>query len=236
VLYSSAEKHGIKYIIEGHSFRTEGIAPLNWIYMDGKYISSVHKTFGKLKMKTYPLMTLWRFVRWTALSGIHRVRPLYFMQYEKERVKKMLAEQYDWEWYGGHHLENRYTAFVHLYTLPQRWKADLRLLGNAALVRSGQTTRDEALDALREPVECPEELLRLVKKRLQFSDAEFDAAMALPHKSWHDYPNYKRTFERLRPLFALLVKLGRVPESFYMKFCFPNELGKSGEQSSGPSA
>ena len=36
----------IKYIFDGHSFRTEGIAPLDWSYMDGKYVSSVHKKYG----------------------------------------------------------------------------------------------------------------------------------------------------------------------------------------------
>jgi len=232
VLYASAEKHGLKYIIEGHSFRTEGIAPLNWIYMDGKYIASVHKMYGQRKMKTYPLMTLWKFIRWTALSRINRVRPLYYIDYDKEAVKRMLSEKYDWQWYGGHHLENRYAAFVHLYSLPVRWHADLRLLGNAALVRSGQTRREDALEVLKEPVNCPDELLRLVKKRFHFTDEEFEQVMTLPEKSWKDYPNYKRSFERLRPVFALLVKVGRVPESFYMKFCFPNELGEDGEQSS----
>ncbi|MCA1587780.1 MAG: hypothetical protein LC744_03720 [Chloroflexi bacterium] len=35
-LHMAAEKHGLKYIIEGHSFRTEGVAPLGWIYMDAR--------------------------------------------------------------------------------------------------------------------------------------------------------------------------------------------------------
>ena len=45
-LNMAAEKFGLRYVIEGHNFRTEGIAPLGWIYMDGKYIKSVHKKFG----------------------------------------------------------------------------------------------------------------------------------------------------------------------------------------------
>ena len=32
-LYKAAEQYGIKYIFEGHSFRTEGISPLGWLYM-----------------------------------------------------------------------------------------------------------------------------------------------------------------------------------------------------------
>lgn len=226
VLYRTAERHGIKYIVEGHSFRTEGIAPLDWIYMDGRYIRSVHRRFGDVSMKTYPNMSIAQFIRWTAVRGIQRVRPLYYMDYDKEQVKEMLSEKYGWQWYGGHHLENRYTAFVHLYFLPRRWAADLRYLGDAALVRSRQQSRETALAHLREPVECPDELLELVKKRLGFSDQSFEEAMNIPRKYWHDYPNYKRTFEHLRPLFAALVKSGKVPKSFYMKFCFPSQFGK----------
>ncbi|MCG8547421.1 MAG: LPS biosynthesis protein [Alphaproteobacteria bacterium] len=229
VLYATAEAHGLKYVVEGHSFRTEGIAPLDWSYMDGRYIASVHRQFGTRAMKTYPNMSLWQFLRWTAVRGIQRVRPLYNMEYPKEEVKAMLADQYDWQWYGGHHLENRFTAFFVNYVLTRRWNNDLRYLGHAALVRSGQLDRQQALNELSQPVDFDVDVKNLVQKRLGFDDAELERVMTLPHKTWRDFPNYKRTFERLRPLFALLVKTGRVPESFYMKFCFPNELGEDGE-------
>lgn len=226
VLYRTAERHGLKYIVEGHSFRTEGIAPLGWSYMDGRYIASVHKRFGRMKMKTYPNMTLLQFLRWTVLRGIRRVRPLYFMEYPKEEVKKRLTQEFDWQWYGGHHLESRFTYFFVSHVLTKRWNNDLRHLGHAALVRSNQLDREKALQELREPVECPEEILHLVKKRLKFSDEEFERIMTLPKKTWRDFPNYKRTFERLRPLFYILTKMGRVPESFYVKFCFSSEFGE----------
>lgn len=230
VLYKAAEKHGLKYIVEGHSFRTEGIAPLGWSYMDGRYIASVHKKYGRVKPKTYPNMTLARFLRWTVFRGIRRVRPLYYMDYPKEEVKERLAQEFNWQWYGGHHLESRFTCFFVSYVLPQRWNDDLRYLGHAALVRSNQLERQEALRELQNPVECPEEILNLVKKRLGFNDEEFERVMALPKKTWRDFPNYKRTFERLRPLFYLLAKIGRVPESFYVKFCFPSEFGEMTDQ------
>ncbi|MGE4552572.1 MAG: N-acetyl sugar amidotransferase, partial [Desulfovibrionaceae bacterium] len=41
----AALKHGIKYIFEGHSFRTEGVAPLGWMYMDGKYIQDLQSKY-----------------------------------------------------------------------------------------------------------------------------------------------------------------------------------------------
>lgn len=229
-LYLAAEKHGIKYLIEGHSFRTEGVSPLGWLYMDGKYIKSVHQQYGSLPMKTFPNMTLVRFLRWSAVRGIRRVRPLYYMDYDKTATKEMLKQTYGWEWYGGHHLENRFTAFYHSYFMPRRFGVDQRANGCAALVRSGQLSREEALKELSQPPHLDEEILELVKKRLGFDDEQFKQVMEQPLKTWHDFPTYKKTFERLRPLFYLLTKIGRIPESFYIKFCFP--LKKMGDVTS----
>jgi len=225
VLYRSAEKHGIRYIIEGHSFRTEGVSPLGWLYMDGRYIESVHKQFGQVPMSTYPNMPFRQFVKWAAFSGIRRIRPLYYLDYHKEPTKKFLSDTFGWEWYGGHHLENRFTAFYHSYFLPQRFDIDMRILGNAALVRSGQMTREEGERLLAEPPVCDPEILALVKKRLGFSDQEFEEVMTAPVHTYRDYPTYKKTFERLRPFFWALYKLDRVPKSFYVKFCQASSIG-----------
>ena len=54
-LYRAANKYEVKYILEGHSFITEGVAPLGNIYFDGAYIKNIHEQFGTMKMKTYPL-------------------------------------------------------------------------------------------------------------------------------------------------------------------------------------
>lgn len=221
-LYRAAEEHGVRYIIEGHSFRTEGIAPLGWIYMDGKYISSVHKEFGARPMKTYPNLWLKDFLRWGAVRNIRRIRPLYWMDYDKSAAKALLSSELGWVWYGGHHLENRFTAFWHTYFLPVRYGIDARQLGHAALVRSGQLSREAALEELRQPPVADPEIVGLVKKRLGFTDSEFAAVMELPHRDYWDYPNYKKTFERLRPLFWLLYRFDRVPKSFYMKFTHPD--------------
>jgi hypothetical protein len=219
VLYRSAEKHGIKHIVEGHSFRTEGVSPLGWLYMDGGYIKSVHERYGSVPMRTYPNMEFGQFVRWAALSRIERHRPLYFLDYQKEEVKRFLTETYGWQWYGGHHLENRFTAFYHTYLLPTRFGIDFRQIELSALVRSGQLGRGEAAARFSERRIPDPELLALVKKRLHFSDDEFDTVMTMPARTYRDFPTYKQRFERLRPFFWLMYKAGRVPKSFYVKFC-----------------
>jgi hypothetical protein len=222
VLNWAAEKYGIKYIFEGHSFRTEGVAPLGWVYMDGKYIESVQKQFGTMSLKTYPKMPMINFVKWTALQGIKKIRPLYYIDYVKKDAMSILTREYGWEWYGGHHLENRMTAFAHTYFFPQRYAVDLRMLGHSALVRSGQMKREQGLELISQPQQYDTELIEMVKKRLGFTDEEFEHLMHLPKKTYRDYPTYKKTFERMRPFWWLMYKLNRVPKSFYIKFCFPN--------------
>jgi N-acetyl sugar amidotransferase len=222
VLNMAAEKYKIKYIFEGHSFRTEGVAPLGWVYMDAKYISSIQKQFGTYPLKTFPNMLMPDFIKWTALLGIKKIRPLYYMDYVKKEAMVINTQELGWEWYGGHHLENRFTAFWHTYFAPIRFGIDSRLLGYSALVRSGQLERSQGLELIAKPPEFDPELIDMVKKRLGFTDEEFDALMNLPRKTYQDYPNYKKTFERMRPFWWLMYKLNRVPESFYMKFCFPN--------------
>jgi N-acetyl sugar amidotransferase len=217
-LYKAAEKYGIKYMIEGHSFRTEGVAPLGWIYMDGKYIDSVHRQFGRVPMKSFPNLWLRDQLRWMLFGGIKKIRPLYYMDYDKEAAKQLLTEKYGWQWYGGHHLENRFTAFYHSYFLPTRWDIDFRIAGYSAYCRNRWMTREEAMTLMQEPPYIEDNLVEYVKKRLGFSDAEFDLLINLPKKTYKDYKTYKRTFEVLRPLFWAMYKLDLVPKSFYIKY------------------
>lgn len=214
----AAEKYGVKYVFEGHNFRTEGICPLGWLYMDGKYIQTIQKQFGSIKLKTYPNMLLPAFLRWMVVRRIQKIRPLWYMVYNKEEIKKFLSSDLGWKWYGGHHLENRFTAFYHSYFIPRRTGKDYRQLGYSALIRSGQMTREEGMKLMHKPPYLEPELLEYVKKRLGFSEQEFERLMTMPLRTFREYTTYKKTFERLRPFFWVMYKLNRVPYSFYLKY------------------
>ena len=217
-LYRAAERHDIRYIVEGHSFRTEGICPSGWLYMDGRYISSVHEMFGTVPMRTFPNMPLWSFLKWAVLKRFQRIRPLYYLDYDETATRAFLSREFGWEWYGGHHLENRFTAFYHNFLLPTRFGIDGRTVSLAALVRRGELEREKALAMLDSPPVVDPELLSLVKKRLGFDDEEFERVMALPRRSHRDYPTYERTFRLSKPIWWMLYKADRVPKSFYVKF------------------
>ena len=68
------------------------------------------------------------------------------------------------------------------------------------------------------------ELLEYFKKRLELADNEFNRVMALPPKSYKDYKTYKKTFERMRPIFYMLYKAQLIPQSFYIKYTSKNEI------------
>ncbi len=221
VMYRAAWKNDVQYVLEGHSFVTEGITPVGKNYFDGKYIESIHKKFGRRPRKSYPLMSFCHFMWWSSVARIRKIRPFWYIDYNKEDARAFLEKKFGWKYYGGHHLENRMTAFCHGIYLPQKFKSDLRNNTLAPLARMGKLTREEAWAEYNLPLTIEDELLSYVKKRLELSDSEYQRIMESPPKSWREFPTYKKRFERLRPLFAILAKANLVPMSFYLKYCFP---------------
>ena len=218
VLYRIANKHDVKYILIGHSFITEGITPLGVNYFDGKYIDSIHKKFGQLPMKIFPLMTFNRFLYWTCVARIKRIRPFWYLDYTKKSARKLLEERFGWEYYGGHHHENKMTKFLQSVYLPQKFNTDLRNNSLCGEVRTGKKLREEAWSEYNMPPSV-DDVVDYFKKRLGFSDEEYNRIMNEPPVHWTEYPTYKKRFELLRPLFYILVKANLVPQSFYMKYC-----------------
>ncbi len=223
VLYRAAAKHKIKYVLEGHSYKAEGISPLGTFYVDGKYIKSIQKKFGSYPIRTFPNMTFLAFMNWVLVKRIKKIRPLWYLAYSKEEARAFLERECGWEYYGGHHLENRMTAFMQSYYLPQRFGIDNRYNSLSGAVRSGLMRRADALKVYGEPPYMEAELLEYFKKRLGFSDHEFEKLMSAPLKTYRDYPTYKKLFERLRWLFYLLAKANLVPMSFYIKYTSKSE-------------
>jgi N-acetyl sugar amidotransferase len=222
VMYRAAFKHKIKYIFEGHSYVTEGITPVGRNYFDGRYIRSIHNKFGNLPMKTYPLMTFSRFLFWTVIARIRKIRPFWYIEYNKEEARNFLEKNYDWKYYGGHHLENKMTSFFQSVYAPQKFNSDFRNNTLAALVREGIVSRKYAWNEYKKTPFIEKGLVEYFIKRLNLTNDKYQEIMSRPPKSWMQYPNYKKYFEILKPLFFFLAKLNLVPMSFYLKYCFVN--------------
>lgn len=222
VLRMAASKHKIKYIFEGHSFIAEGVSPIGMNYFDGQYIKDIHKQYGKLKLKTFPNMDFWQFMKWTVVKQLKFIRPLWYIHYSKDEAKQFLKENFGWEYYGGHHLENRSAAFLHSVYNPVKFKLDNRNWTLAASVRAGLLSHEDACRMYYEEQIVPDkEIVEYFKKRTGLSDEEYERVMKGPNRNFRAFKTYKKRFERLRPLFKILVKAQLVPISFYLKYCFP---------------
>src|ERR1700687_3227073 len=102
----------------------------------------------------------------------------------------MLSKEFWWMDYGGHHLENRMTAFHHSYYNPIKFGIDNRNNSLSASVRIGLVSRDAALKEYARVPYLEPELLAYFKKRLGLTEAAFETIMNLPPKSYHNYRTY----------------------------------------------
>ncbi len=219
VLFQQASKHNVKYIIHGHSFRTEGTTPLTWTYMDGKYVKSVHDMFGKLKLNSFPIMNLSQYLFYSFFKQIKQVRLLYYLPYNEEHILNMLKDEVGWFNYGGKHHESMYTGFFQSYILTRKFNIDKRKLHYSALIRSGQISKADGIENLKkDPYTGGEETLNYCLKKLDFSEDEFNNIMKLPIKSFHDFDSYYKLIKRLEKPIKWATDIGLIPETVYRKY------------------
>lgn len=194
-LYNYATKHHIKYVLTGSNSATEFIRPpLEWIYMnDLRMALDIHKKFGKIELKTFPLCNIWKYRIWYRyFLGMRRRFPLDYVVYDKAEAEELLHEKYGWTKYANKHYENVFTRFFEGYYLPHKFGYDTRknVLSNEILV--GTMTREEALKILEQPPYDPEQAeldKAYVAKKLGITTVEFDEIINQPNKTPADYKN-----------------------------------------------
>jgi len=209
-LYRIAAQEGVKYVIVGNHFRTEGKMPTEWTYADGRLIRHIHKRFGKNKMKTFPNLNLFDFFYFSIIKRIRLVRILNYVDYRKDEARKLLEEELDWNYYGGHHYESIFTRFCYSYFLPEKFNIDKRKITHSALVRSGEMGRQRALEdiaTLPYPADRVEDDIDYVIKKLGLTEDDFTEIMNLPPKDFRDFPSYYSLFQTLKPLVSLFLRI-----------------------------
>jgi N-acetyl sugar amidotransferase len=220
VLYDTANKEGVSYILNGHSFRTEGTSPISWTYMDPLYVRSVHKKFGKIKkFKSFPHMTFVKLQYYIWIKKIREIRLMEFIDYRKNEVDDILIKELGWEYYGGHHHENLYTRFFQSYYLPGKFNIDKRKTELSALVRSGQISREAAIAEISESEYVHDDtIVSYTISKLGLSQEEFDGIMKLPVRSHNDYPTYLPLIRLLRYPVRIAAKYRLIPHILYLKY------------------
>ena len=208
LMYDTAYKYGIKYILNGHDFRTEGSTPKPWTYMDAKYIRSVHNKYSGLELHNYPLFTF-KDQLFYALIGIKNVRPFHF-KWDRESMEDEMKRFINWQDYGGKHCENVYTEFVGSHLLPNKFGIDKRIVYLSAQVRSGKLKKEEAREIFNEKSQF--NMSKLGDKELRITKL-----MGIRKMDRNQFDKYD--FKKYRRLIWILTKLKVVPYTFYVKYC-----------------
>lgn len=218
VLYSTAAKHGITYVIEGHSFRTEGSSPIGWTYIDGKYLKSVHKIFGSKKITSFPIMMMSQLLHYLFVKRIKMVRLMEYIDYRQKEASEVIKKELGWKYYGGHHHENLYTKFFQSYYLPKKFGIDKRKTEFSALIRSGQKDRNEALNEIKTNYPFSEQDVEYTIKKLELTQEEFTTIMNSEIKSFHDYPTYYPLIQVLKIPIKIACKMNLLPKIVQLKY------------------
>ena len=72
---------------------------------------AIHKRFGSVPFKTYPLLGFKKEFYYTYVKGIKMVRLLNYVNYIKSDAMKIIESNLGWRNYGGKHHESIFTKF-----------------------------------------------------------------------------------------------------------------------------
>lgn len=184
-MFQLAAKFNINYIISGTNIVTEFILPESWIFpkMDYTNLKSIHEKFGTIKLKTYPRVPFYKYIKYTGFQQLTPISILDFVDYDKKDAMNLITEKLDWRDYGGKHCESLWTKFYQNHILPEKFGVDKRKAHLSTLICSGQISREEALTELEFPIYDKQELkddTEYVLKKLNLSEKEFENIMKKP--------------------------------------------------------
>jgi N-acetyl sugar amidotransferase len=224
-LYGVATAENIKYVFIGQSFRTEGIAPLEWNYLDGRYLEALHRKFGTIELRKWQPTNPGFHLNWqhllyyTVFRRISVVAPLYYMNYVRSEVDKILLRELDWINPGAHYFDDLYQALL-THIVRRKFNIDRRKFNYAALVRSGQMTREEALNKIKSIYSVEDsKIISLCLKRLEITEDDLEFFINEPPKTFNDYPNLLTVIRRFSYFVKILTMLHIIPKSLYKKYC-----------------
>ena len=213
-LYKTAVKNNIRYIVSGNNIATESVLPEAWGYSsrDLRHLEGIQKKFGKLKLKKFPRYNIFEYmIYYPYIKGIKVIQILNYLSYIKAEAKETITRELGWRDYGGKHCESVFTKFFQSYYLPVKFGYDKRKAHLSSLILSGQITREDALEEMRQEI-YPSGRLKedkeFVIKKLGITEKEFEGIMALPSRTFCDSPSNYRLFLLPAVIGRFLRKMG----------------------------
>lgn len=205
---------GVKYILNGYNIATEIVAdPASWgkdggPTGDSTFMKDVVKKYCNIPIKKYTYTNGFKhkvFIPY--FMGVKTIKPLNLVPFTRTEMLETLGREYGYEPYGQKHFEDLITKFLEGWWVPSRFGHDIRRAQLSSLIFTGQMSRDEALDILKEPPLTEEESKQLfseVANRLEISEEEL--------MKFHNMPKCTEHFKSQKNLYnagiVLFEKLG----------------------------
>jgi N-acetyl sugar amidotransferase len=193
-MYKFASKFKVKTILTGGNYSTECVRnPLEWMYYqsDSIQLLDIYKKHGTGELKDYKVTNiLWHKVWLPYFRGIKLYRPLDYISYNKEEAMCELVDKFGYQKYPQKHFESRFTRFYEGFWLPQRFGYDTRKVQYSSLILTGQMTRDEAIEKLKEAVYTKDQInddFEFISNKLGITTDELWSYFYAPKKTFKDY-------------------------------------------------
>ena len=201
-MYKFAQQYKVKYILTGGNLSTECVRnPVEWMYYqsDSRQLQDIHRQFGSRPLINYPLTSiLWHKIYLPYVKGIKAVRPLNYVPYIKKDAMQLLIDKFGWQPYPQKHFESVFTRFYESYWLPKRFGYDVRRVQYSSLILTGQMTREEALEKLKQSPYDESTIaydLEYVANKMGVSVNELNSYMDLQKRTYRDYKSQRQIYD-----------------------------------------
>jgi len=200
-MYKFAEQHNVKYILTGANLSTECIRnPIEWMYYqsDSIQLRDIHKQYGIRPLVNFPVTSILRHkIFLPYIKGIKVLRPLNYIPYIKKDAVELLTSKFGWQPYPQKHFESRFTKFYEGYWLPKKFGYDTRKVQYSSLILTGQMTREEAIEKLKQPSFDSETIQHdfdYVATKLGITSDELQSYMDSSNKTYKDYHSQEQIY------------------------------------------
>ena len=203
-LYHFAVKNKIRYVISGGNIATEVVFPRAWHHaaMDSINLHAIHKRFGSIPLKNYQTISFFEYYfYYPFIRNMSTIRPLNYMQYNKQEALQKLVSTVRYKEYGRKHGESRFTKYFQNHYLPMKFGIDKRKIHLSSMILSGQMTREDALQELAKPLYAPNELiddLAYVAKKLGITVEHLEVLTKGPGHSYNEFRNWDNSYKLLK--------------------------------------
>jgi len=203
LLFKTAAKQKIKYILSGSNVLTEAIMPEEYGGYDSydwKHIKSIHKIFGSKNLSNYPYLSTWHWGYYSFIKRIKFVPFLNYIIYNKKNAAAILVDKFDWKLYPEKHYESFFTKLFQAYILPTKFNIDKRRAHFSCLINAGQMDREEALKKLEAPLYDLNELSNdtsYFNKKMEISMNDFEELMNKKPIDHLYYPSSYKLYSRM---------------------------------------